>query len=208
MDDSDFFLALLNQRNTPRSDSIPSPNARLMSSTTRSQLPIAEQKLQPKVITGVPENLTEARQNQKSYADRQSKNAPKINVGDMVRLQQGHRKWAPAKVVKATEYPRSFIVERADGSQLRRNTVNIRPTQAKIEPTDTTAVVIQNNNRDGNVNEQNIVDKDHALPEDKEVEDHHTVAPASAASANVNYTAKTSRFGRTIRPPKRYGYED
>lgn len=208
MDGSDIYLALLNQRNIPRSDNIPSPNARLMSRTTRSPLPIAEKNLQPKVVKGVTENLTEARKIQKSYADRQSKEAPNINVGDTVRLQQGHRKWTPAKVVKTTEHPRSFIVERADGSQLRRNTIHIRPTQANISPKDTTAVVPLNKNKEVNGNQQNSSDTDTDLPKNADVKDHHEVIPENTVPTNINCTAKTSRYGRVIKPPNRYGYDD
>lgn len=216
MDDSDIQLALLNQRNIPRSDKIPSSNSRLMSRVTRSPLPIAEKHLQPKVSQCVHNNLTEARDRQKLYADRQSKVAPNINVGDTIRLQHGHRDWTAAKVVKATTHPRSFIVERPDGSQLRRNTIHIRPTQANISSKNTTTVPFHTNNNNVNIERESTVNRNDTRRADLPTESEHASAAAEPQSVIlpeserpiVNQSAKTSRSGRIIKPPNRFGYED
>lgn len=166
IDNSDVQMALLNRRNVPRSESIPSSNERLMSRITRTAIPTAEKKLAPIINTKVHENLKAAREKQKEFADNHSKQAPHISVGDNVRIQQDHRNWTNATIVQSTPHPRAFIVQRADGSQLRRNTSHIRPTEATI-PTNTNTAIIpasendptihaQQQNVDDQINEPNV----------------------------------------------------
>lgn len=56
---------------------------------------------------------------EKHYYDRGSRVLPALSPGDTVRLREG-KQWRPAKVVKPTPEPRSYLVE-ADGQQYRRN---------------------------------------------------------------------------------------
>nr|XP_029730519.1 uncharacterized protein K02A2.6-like [Aedes albopictus] len=69
-DGSDINLAMLHARNTPRNESIPSPNERLMGRLVRSNLPTTKDMLAPKVVTKVKEAIVQERQQQKAYADR------------------------------------------------------------------------------------------------------------------------------------------
>lgn len=204
-DNSDVQLALLNRRNVPRSDSIPSPNERLMSRITRTTIPIAEKKLQPKISTNVHENLKAAREKQKEYADQHSKQAPPLKVGDNVRIQQAHRNWTNATIVQKTPHPRSYIVQREDGSQLRRNTSHIRPTEATITPNSSTAMIPSSGNdaathiRPKNIAAEQINEPDIIEPRNE------NMPPAIDNNAPTpTVTANKTRCGRTITVPIRY----
>ena len=67
---TEIKLALLNYRNTLRDNQLGSPNLRLISRTTRSVLPITENKLKPKTTSNVTESLNMLRKTQKIYHDR------------------------------------------------------------------------------------------------------------------------------------------
>lgn len=126
-------MALLTYRNTPRDDTLGSPSERLMSRKTRSPIPTDEQQLKPHIVDSVFEQLSALRAKQKAYHDRGAKPARQIQVGDDVRLQQGAHDWIGATVKGASEKPRSFIVETADGRTFRRNTSHLHATRAKLE---------------------------------------------------------------------------
>ncbi|XP_055922796.1 uncharacterized protein K02A2.6-like [Eupeodes corollae] len=71
-DQSDVYLALLNYRNTSRSNDLLSPNQRLMSRRTRTNIPSSEHSLKPKVVQNLQQNLIEARNRSKFHADKGS----------------------------------------------------------------------------------------------------------------------------------------
>lgn len=133
LDNTDINLAMLTQRNTPRSKALGSPSQRLMSRTTRSLIPTNEKKLQPQVIDDVSEQLKMLRNKQKQYYDRNTKPAKELSVGEKVRLQQNAYQWTGATITEATNKPRSFIVETDDGRKYRRNTSHLHPTQANFK---------------------------------------------------------------------------
>lgn len=132
MDGSDVYMALLMLRNTPRNDVLKSPAQRLFSRSTRTPIPVKREQLMPKIVTGVTDELARLRLIQKQYADRISKPAQKLFIGDKVRLQTGHREWVGAEVVGETPHPRSVMVETDNGSRYRRNTHHLCKTKANI----------------------------------------------------------------------------
>lgn len=114
-DKRDPHLALLDYRNTPL-DGLPSP-AQLL--RTKTRLPTTQTLLQPRTIEGVQDRMKVNQDREKHYYDRGSRVLPALSPGDTVRLREG-KQWRPAKVVKPTPEPRSYLVE-ADGQQYRRN---------------------------------------------------------------------------------------
>lgn len=132
-DDSDIKMALLIQRNTPRSDALGSPSQRLMSRNTRSTVPMVEEQLKPRVVENVNTNLQHLRDKQKSHFDRSAHPAAQLTIGDRVRLQQANRDWVNAKITGSTDKPRSFILRTDAGQEFRRNTSQLHRTSAKIE---------------------------------------------------------------------------
>lgn len=83
--------ALLNYRNTRKSEQLGSPNQRLMSRVTRSTIPTTKSQLEPKLMNGIPEAIEKARQLQESHHDKHSKHTASPKVSDMVRMQRIHR---------------------------------------------------------------------------------------------------------------------
>ena len=121
-DNSDPYIALLNQRNTPRDDILGSPSQRLMARRTKTPLPTTGKLLQPKVIDPqkIHDQLTLKRSQQKKYYDKSAKPLPPLHRGDTVRLQspQGYNQLGT--VLSPSTQPRSYVVKAA-GREYRRN---------------------------------------------------------------------------------------
>lgn len=188
MDETDFNSAMLNYRNTPRSESLGSPAQRLMNRRLRSSFPTHDKKLEPKVVRNVEHQLKEIRGRQKFYFDKSTKTAPTVEIGDDVRLKLGHRNWTGAKIVSHTDKPRSVLVE-TKVRIYRRNTSFIRPTKAIInEPVVLTPNV-----------------SNEALDSRNEIPNQSSDEPQSNETINNNPVvggqgAYVTRFGREVRP--------
>ena len=116
---SDFFLALLNHRNTPRANQLGSPAQRLFSRLTRTLVTMSKDLLKPKTVKGVPKKLKTSREVNKRYYDKTATHLKPLKKGDAVRMQteKGYRKSA---TIKEATHPRSYTVERG-GKTYRRN---------------------------------------------------------------------------------------
>ncbi|KAK9752874.1 hypothetical protein QE152_g3862 [Popillia japonica] len=111
---SDIQLALLNFRNTPRNKDLQSPNERLFSRKTRSNIPISQEKLKPKIVEEVETKLKKLRDKQNFYSNRGAKEPELLQQGDKIRYQVGKRDWHNATVTDETKNPRSVIIETND----------------------------------------------------------------------------------------------
>jgi len=131
-DKTDPYLALLNWRNTPRSASLPSPNERLMSRRTKTLLPASQESLLPKVTPNVPSALEEAREKQKSYADRVASPQLPFEKGETVLVREGNRHWTLARILEKLPEPRSYRIETQSGQIFRRNSSFLRHTPLKF----------------------------------------------------------------------------
>ena len=109
-----------------------SPAELLMSRKLRTKLPtpkhLLEPKPKPKPVTYVRHQLLSHQQHQKTFHDRGTRPLPALCQGEPVRIRQ-ERMWMPAVIVKQHQAPRSFIVATPDGSQLRRNRIDLLPTK-------------------------------------------------------------------------------
>ena len=128
----DAFLSLLEYRNTPISNSIPSPAQLLMSRKQRTKLPIARHQLKPHTIDSAQHKLQSRQQNQKKFYDRNAKSLPPLKINDSVRVRDG-RTWVPAKVIDKHTAPRSYIVLTENGMKLRRNRAHLLATKEDIQ---------------------------------------------------------------------------
>ena len=108
-DKQDPHLALLDYRNTPL-DGLPSPAQLLKGRRTKTRLPTTKKLLQPGTMEGVQDRMRAKQDREKHYYDRGSCMLPALSPGDTVRLREG-RQWRPAKVMKPTPEPRSYLVE-------------------------------------------------------------------------------------------------
>lgn len=117
---SDFQVALLNYRNTPR-DGLSSPAQMLMSRRLRCKLPNNNYVLVPKLTE--PKEYYNMLQKQKIYKanyDKCAKPATDLNNGDNVIVIDGKNRSRGIVVSKANT-PRSYIVENTAGIKYRRN---------------------------------------------------------------------------------------
>ena len=117
-DKTDPYLALLDYRNTPL-DGLPSPAQLLMGRRTKTRLPTVDKLLMPEKMEGMRDRLKANQDKNKHYYDKGSHTLPTLKPGDTVRVREG-KQWRPAKVIRTTPEPRSYVVE-ADGHQYRRN---------------------------------------------------------------------------------------
>ena len=98
-DNNNFYLALLNLRNTPRHTDTGSPAQSLFGRRTKTKLPTNEALLKPKVME--PENvryrLNEYRNTAKRYYNRGSRPLMPLQTEDTIRVWSKDR-WQPYKI--------------------------------------------------------------------------------------------------------------
>ncbi|XP_058827479.1 uncharacterized protein K02A2.6-like [Topomyia yanbarensis] len=195
-DQSDIRLALLHMRNTPRSSSIPSPNERLMGRLVRSNMPMTQEALRPRVAENVQHLLEREREIQKDFADRGSMKPPQFIKQEKVLIQdQTSRRWTPGTVVKQLDENRSYIV--TDGERtLRRNTHHLRKL------------------RGGDQKEENI--QESVQPAEVDPDDNRSEIAAETSNRNqsslhfeedVSATPRLTRSGRTVKPKRLNEFE-
>ncbi|XP_055633206.1 uncharacterized protein K02A2.6-like [Toxorhynchites rutilus septentrionalis] len=143
-DGSDIHLALLHMRNTPRSNSMPSPNERLMGRLVRSNMPMTLEALRPKVSINVQQLLEHERETQKSYADRGAKEPSQFTEQERILIQdQNSRGWIPGTIARQLDENRSYLV--TDGNRtVRRNAHHLRKLCDGNQPTEITSPAIEN----------------------------------------------------------------
>ena len=130
---NDFYLALLNVRNTPQEGHNTSPAQRMMSRSTRTTLPVSASLLKLHGVHNSSENILQRQAKQQKYCDKGSKALQQLHEGDRVKIQpvtSGQRFWTDRRVVKQVR-PRSYEVL-VDGKVYVRNRRHLR----KYEPRD------------------------------------------------------------------------
>lgn len=111
-----------------------------MSRTLRSNISVTTESLKPRLVDMVTQNLRTERQKQKRYSDRGSVSPVEFEKGQAVLIQNNSsRLWQRGEVLKELEQPRSYKVQLAGGSVLRRNVRDIKsvkgiPTDVPMDP--------------------------------------------------------------------------
>ena len=123
----DPYIGLLEYRNTPVTGMSYSPAQLLMSRTTRTKIPVAQELLKPQLATGVKQQLVTCQQQQARYYNQGAKPLTALKPQEAVRLRQG-KTWVPALVDAKAETPRSYLVTTASGQQYRRNRKDLLQT--------------------------------------------------------------------------------
>lgn len=162
-DGSDIHLALLHMRNTPRSNSIPSPNERLMGRLVRSNMPMTLEALKPRVAINVQQLLERERETQKTYADRGAKEPSQFTEQEKILIQdQASRNWTPGVVARQLDEDRSYLV--TDGNRtVRRNAHHLRKLYDGIQPGETASATVGNpddNRTEGTLAMENSINGD------------------------------------------------
>ena len=121
---TEFYLALLERRNTPSAGMNSSPAQRMFGRHMRTLLPISQQLLKPEIQKGVSEKLKERKQLHSKFFNRGSKELAELQKNDIVRIQPSKYdhvgRWRKGKVLRKFDV-RSYLVRREDGTVLRRN---------------------------------------------------------------------------------------
>ena len=135
MGELDPELALLGLRTTPISEKIRSPIEMLMGRKAKANLPInmRNQLADPEQINAA---LCDRQVSQKSnYDSRAGAELPQLYAGQHVRIQyQPNGNWVPARIVRETDEPRSYVLETSNGSLLRRSRHHIAETPPQRAP--------------------------------------------------------------------------
>lgn len=121
---TDPYLAMLDFRNTPTQGMNTSPAQRLFSRRTKTLLPTSQQLLEPQTMN---DNMEKVKSRQKEYYDKSAKPLPPLQQGDTVRIAPlGYDKgWKRGTIAKEAGV-RSYIVDKDDGTQIRRNRKHLR----------------------------------------------------------------------------------
>ena len=110
---NDFYLALLDVRNTLQEGFHPSPAQRMMSRRTRTTLPVSSSLLKSRVPENTMQSIRRNQAKQRHYYNRGAKSLEQLREGDRVKLQPftpGQREWVDGQVVNEIR-PRSYEVQ-------------------------------------------------------------------------------------------------
>ncbi|XP_071118404.1 uncharacterized protein [Haliotis cracherodii] len=131
-DGSDPYLAILNQRNTPRDQVLGSPAQRLMSRRTKTETPMSSKLLSPVIRkpSRIYKRLVENIRQQKQYFDKTAKLLPRLEPGDKVRILTNNGFDRLGLVRQLDQSPRSYIIS-SEGKDLRRNRRQLSFTHEK-----------------------------------------------------------------------------
>lgn len=133
-DGKDMYLALLEYRNTPITDKIPSPTELMYGMKIRGLLPTLNTRSAQNEQT---QQLLKDRQNtQIRYYNRSAKDLNFFKAGDQVLVKRNmNSPLQPATVVNTCDRPRSYKLEFTDGILLDRNRRHIHqtPSQQKVD---------------------------------------------------------------------------
>lgn len=133
---NDFYLSLLDWRNTPTEGLESSPAQRIFGRRTRTSLPTTANLLRPKTPNNVRGKIIRKKNKQKVYYNRGTKDLRPLKRGDIVRVhplptdKQG--RWFKAKVERKADI-RSYIVRTERGQEYRRNRNHLRVTKETFE---------------------------------------------------------------------------
>jgi hypothetical protein len=111
---NDFYLSLLDWRNTPTEGLDSSPAQRLLGRQTRTSLPTTTQLLKPKAPKNVRANMITKKNKQRKYYNRGTKDLPPLKKGDIVRVDplptDKQKRWFKARVERKADI-RSYVVQ-------------------------------------------------------------------------------------------------
>lgn len=123
----DFHLALLNFRNTPKTDA-PSPCELIMSRNLRTKLPTSEEQLKPKTI-----DLKEYAQTLKKRSQSMIKSSssfkrltPLNNLDGIFFKKTPDDHWVPGTIIGKCKEPDLYLIQSANGKVYRRTRYHLK----------------------------------------------------------------------------------
>ena len=171
-----------------------SPAQRLMSRPTRTLLPARETLLKPKLAESVQEERNKIKRKQAFYYNRNAKDLPPLERGDIVRLKplrNAKEPWKKATVQEEVNV-RSYSVLTEDGSILRRNRRHLKATKEQpIQP-----------QTDQMPEKSNTETSSHSSPQKPSAPQTPMKLPAAELAPTPQPTgAKQTRSGRVVKSP-------
>lgn len=119
----DPYFALLELRNTPISNEIPSPNKLLLGRNVKGVMP---DFLFENEHTEVREKLVARQNRQKHYHDIRARDLPELKKGENVIVRNKKGTWDSSKIVNLNNKPRSYNIEMPNGRILTRNRSHLK----------------------------------------------------------------------------------
>ena len=151
-------------------------------------LPVSDQLLKPKVVENVTTNLKNERDRQKRYYDQHTTSLPKLSKGDHVMAKTDPKaNWQPAKVKKEIA-PRSYLITDNNDRVLRRN----RSHLMKVPEPSSTNAETRSTRTSG---------------ETRQVQSERQTTQVESSNLSEKAGLVTLRYGRTIKPNRRYKSE-
>uniref|UniRef100_A0A1Y1KVT8 RNA-directed DNA polymerase n=1 Tax=Photinus pyralis TaxID=7054 RepID=A0A1Y1KVT8_PHOPY len=188
----ELSCALLNYRNSSLKGMGYSPSQLLNSRNCKTKVPITCDLLQPKLCESVTQKMLKKRELNENYFNRTAKTLKPLNEGSDVTVLNHKRKiWEPAKIERMHENPRSYVLQDYKGNTIRRNRVDIRPSQNAFKVTDTSFEPESCSGTESSDSDVRVVPK-------PEICKHSP----SFVPSETN-TKLTTRSGRTIKQPER-----
>ena len=135
-DNQDQYIALLDHRNTPISETLGSPAQRLIGRHTRILIPILQNLVKPKTINpkSVQNELLQRKAVRKHYYDHHTKPLENLKENEAV-LMQVKDTWHPAKAMKICKnMPRSYIITTPQDKSHHRNRRHLRKVKEEWTP--------------------------------------------------------------------------
>lgn len=129
-DKKDLYLTMLEYRNTPLTDKIPSPAEMLYCCRLRGILPCTQNVLKPRVFKNVRKDLLERQTVQKCNFDKAARPMRKLLVGENVLIKLLNDKWIKCTVVgyKPESNGRAYVLKNCvSGKVYVRNRFHIKP---------------------------------------------------------------------------------
>lgn len=201
-ENTDYKLAYLEYLNTPISNTIASPAELLHNRKLRSVIPYTPKMLTPKLQKDVRPKILDRQAKQKLYYDKGSRDLQILKVGQKVKVKVSG-KWVNATVIAIVGI-RSYSVQLDKGGILVRNRRHL---------------IIDCPSRPESLDPHYPSYDDITTPSDSATcstsppRQNNPPAPRAASPAPVslptlaNTQPYVTRFGRTVRPPNRWGYD-
>ena len=196
---SDTYLALLDQRNTPTQGVESSPVQRHMNRRTRTLLPTTARLLQPRYVNSEQERerMRYKQLVQAKYYNRQAHDLPVLEKGDVVRMKPfvlGEKKWRKGVVTHRLDQ-RSYAVE-SSGGTYRRNRMHLRKS-TESPPVDTHTS--PDRHASPTKDKQPILTQ--SQPDCTTDLTSATAQPATPKATAPYKSPTKTRSGRTVKPP-------
>lgn len=193
-ENKDFYLSLLEYRNTPISGLNVSPSQILFSRRCRTKVPIHSNLLKPVISNKeMHEQVENSQSSYKCYYDRNTKLSKPLKEGDKV-VTYKNKVWEPARILQKHITPRSYIIEDKNGEVLRRNSLHLR--KSLNEPK------IVRNSVNFNDNVDNCVETE-TVSEENNSNNDCNLANKLESKIDVENNKNITRSGRSVRLPTR-----